>query len=80
MSNKQKIQWKRLSVEGVAIVTSILLAFAIDAWWDNRHERTEERRILESLKAEFLSNAELIPSYIEGHQRSADHTWDCWTR
>ncbi len=75
MSKTQKIQWKRLSVEGAAIVTSILLAFAIDAWWDDRHERIEERRILESLKAEFLSNAELIPSYIEGHRRSAEYTW-----
>ncbi len=75
MSNTQNIQWKRLSVEGAAIVMSILLAFAIDAWWDNRHERIEERRILESLKAEFLSNAELIPSFIEGHRRSAEYTW-----
>jgi hypothetical protein len=49
-----------------------LLAFAIDAWWDNRFERIEERRVLESLKAEFLSNAEKIPRYIERHQKSAD--------
>jgi len=75
MSNTQNIQWKRLLVEGAAIVMSILLAFAIDAWWDNRHERVEEQRILESLKAEFLANAELIPSYLERHRRSADYTW-----
>lgn len=75
MSNTQNIQWKRLLVEGAAIVMSILLAFAIDAWWDNRHERVEEQRILESLKAEFLSNAELIPRYIERHRKSADYTW-----
>jgi hypothetical protein len=74
MSNTQKIQWKRLSVEGAAIVASILLAFAIDAWWDNRYEHKEERRILESLKEEFLSNAELIPVYIERHKSSAEHT------
>lgn len=48
------------------------MAFAIDAWWDNRFERIEERRVLESLKAEFLSNAEKIPRYIERHQKSAD--------
>lgn len=74
MSDTQKIQWKRLSVEAAVIVTSILLAFSIDAWWENRHERIEELRILETLKAEFLSNAETIPSYIEGHQISADYT------
>ena len=32
MNATQKIQWKRLSVEAFAIVASILLAFAIDAW------------------------------------------------
>jgi hypothetical protein len=72
MSNTQKIQWQRLLVEGAAIVASILLAFAIDAWWDNRLERIEERRVLESLKAEFLSNAEKIPWFIDSHQKSAD--------
>ena len=74
MSNTQKIQWKRLFVEAAAIVASILLAFAIDAWWDARLERIEERRILVSLKAEFLSNAERIPWFIERHQKTADYT------
>src|SRR5210317_1036044 len=74
MSDTQKIQWKRLSVEAAAIVTSILLAFSIDAWWENRLERIEELRILDTLRAEFLSNIESIPSYIERHQISADYT------
>jgi len=50
-----------------------LLAFAIDAWWDARLERIEERRILVSLKTEFLSNAERIPWFIERHQKTADY-------
>lgn len=61
-------------VEATAIVTSILLAFAIDAWWDAHLERIEERRILASLKAEFLTNAKQIPEFIEIHQRTADRT------
>jgi hypothetical protein len=32
MSNAQTIQWQRLLAEAVAIVVSILLAFAIDPW------------------------------------------------
>ena len=32
----QQIRWGRLAVEGVVIVLSILLAFAIDAGWDAR--------------------------------------------
>ncbi len=73
MSNTQIIQWKRLLVEGAAIVASILLAFAIDAWWDNRHERIEEHRVLESLRVEYQSNAERIPWFVESHQKSADY-------
>jgi len=50
------IQWPGIAVEGVAIVVSILLAFAIDAAWEQRQEHHEERRILNSLYAELLSN------------------------
>jgi hypothetical protein len=35
-------------------VVSILLAFGIDAWWDGRQERDEEREILLGLQAEFV--------------------------
>lgn len=55
------------------MVASILLAFSIDAWWDDHNERVEERRILESLKVEFQSNAESIPAFIRNHLRSAEH-------
>jgi len=34
----QAIQWRRLFVEAVAIAGSILLAFSIDAWWDERSD------------------------------------------
>jgi len=37
----EKIPWKRLVLEATAIVASILLAFAIDAWWDERQDRKE---------------------------------------
>lgn len=73
MSDKRNIHWKRLLVEGAAIIASILLAFSIDAWWNNHNERVEERRILESLKVEFQSNAESIPSFIRNHLLSAEY-------
>jgi len=43
-------------VEGVAIVVSILLAFAIDAWWANRADSIEEAEILRALQREFEIN------------------------
>lgn len=36
-------------MEGVAIVASILLAFAIDAWWDNRQRDESEQIVLQTL-------------------------------
>ena len=54
MSTANNIPWKRLTVEAVAIVVSILMAFAIDAWWDERQIRIEEQQILHGLKAEFI--------------------------
>ena len=33
-SARQTIRWRRLLTEGAVIVASILLAFAIDAWWE----------------------------------------------
>jgi hypothetical protein len=51
--------------EGILIIVSILIAFAIDAWWEERQERLEEARILEALRLEFQKNANRLPGYIE---------------
>ena len=53
MTETQKIPWKRISVEAAAIVASILLAFSIDAWWDEYQDRQRERKVLEVLLVEF---------------------------
>jgi len=43
----------RVAAEGLVIVTSILLAFAIDAWWDRRGEAARERDALAALAEDF---------------------------
>ncbi|MBT8448223.1 MAG: hypothetical protein KJO69_00945 [Gammaproteobacteria bacterium] len=50
---QNQIQWPRLLTEGLVIIASILLAFIIDAWWDNRQDRVQEREHLSSMKTEF---------------------------
>ncbi len=60
MASTNNIQWKRLSAEGAAIVVSILLAFSIEAWWDNYQDRSEEQGILQNLKSEFEQNLAFI--------------------
>lgn len=44
---------RRLALEGLVIVASILAAFALDTWWDGVGERREEAAALESLHREF---------------------------
>ncbi len=63
MSGKLDIPWAQLAIEGIAIVVSILLAFAIDAWWDERRERAEETRLLTALGEEMAGNAETSANY-----------------
>jgi len=60
MSENQNIPWKRIAVEAAAIVASILLAFAIDTWWDNRNETILERELLAVLQIEFKQNVNLL--------------------
>lgn len=48
-----KTAWIRIGAEGLVIVGSILLAFALDAWWDRRTEAEEERIILTDLRSDF---------------------------
>jgi hypothetical protein len=56
MTRNEKIPWKRLSVEAAAIVASILLAFAIDAWWDDRQDRESEQLALQTLREDFAAS------------------------
>jgi len=56
VNETQKIAWKRISVEAAAIVVSILFAFAIDAWWQERVEEVREREILIALLDDFRTS------------------------
>lgn len=57
---KQAINWKKLALEGMVIVSSILLAFTIDAWWDNQREARDERIALQDLEEELKQNISSI--------------------
>jgi len=60
MTETQDIPWKRLSVEAAAIVASILLAFAIDAWWDDKREQEELRGTLQAILNDFQASKEAV--------------------
>ena len=70
MSRRDDIQWNTIAIESVAIVISILLAFAIDAWWADHQDRKSEVKLLQSLRTEFAANLEVIPRHIGYEQDS----------
>ncbi len=53
MKNSREIPWPRIFAEGGAILVSILLAFWIDAWWDDRSDEHQERALLNALLQDF---------------------------
>ena len=55
-----RLSWRKIVAEGLSIVVSILLAFAIDAWWDSRKDLGEEREHLNALKLEFRQDREVV--------------------
>ncbi len=64
----KEASWKRLALEATAIVVSILLAFAIDAWWESRIDREAEQSAIKRLILEFEYNSEEIAKSKDRHQ------------
>lgn len=52
--SRQSLNW--LLLEGVAIVVSILLAFWIDAWWQDRSDQNRVAEYLSQIRADTLDN------------------------
>ena len=55
-----RIPWRRIGVEAVVVVASILLALAGDAWWDGVQERAEERVLLATLHGTLGEDLESV--------------------
>ena len=65
MTDTQNIPWKRISVEAAAIVASILLAFSIDAWWEERSDRIRLAGAIQNTVAEVKDAREEIENAVE---------------
>ena len=66
------IPWLRVCVEGAVIVGSILLAFALDAWWDNQNREDELRDQLEIVAREMQSTREALQRVLSVHDMNAE--------
>jgi len=51
---------RRLFAEAVVVVLSILLAFAIDAGWDNRQARENERAVIRGIQSELEESSQVL--------------------
>lgn len=56
MNSTQNIPWRRVSVEAAAIVLSILLAFSIDAWWQDRSDQIRVKEYLSQVREDTWEN------------------------
>jgi hypothetical protein len=63
--SKSNASGVRLAAEVVAIILSILAAFAIDAWWGTRQEEQHLRTVLEGLEAGYAKHLGLIDENVE---------------
>ncbi|MFQ5891145.1 MAG: hypothetical protein ACE5JR_14060 [Gemmatimonadota bacterium] len=63
-----RTDFRRLLLEGVLIVASILLAFGIEAWWVRSREHAAEIEALQHLRGEFTATAERLAQTGERHE------------
>lgn len=68
---RKRIPWLRVFVEGGVIVGSILLAFSLDAWWDNRQRENELRDQLDVVARELESAREALQRALAVHDMNA---------
>ena len=68
MSKPPILPWKRLITEGAVIVASILLAFAIDAWWDEHKKNDDILEILTLVEFETKTNLTNLAISIASHE------------
>jgi hypothetical protein len=76
ISSKKQIPWLRVLLEGMVIVGSILVAFAIDAAWEGREDSQRREALCAALGNDMaLARAEIdrvVASHRTGHGAAAD--------
>ena len=68
MTDLQNIRWNRIFIEATAIVGSILLAFAIDAWWEQKKEASRAEELLTALENEWINELGRIDERLSAYR------------
>ena len=62
MNRPVGIRWSGILTEGTAIVVSILIAFSIQAWWDDRQQKADEHVIMQALLDDLVKKKAMLAS------------------
>lgn len=77
--------WRRglrwFAGEFLVVVTGILVALALQAWWNDRSARQQERELLQRLRTEFVNNRTRYSEAVEEQKQiiQSAHTVLQWT-
>jgi hypothetical protein len=74
--NIPDISWARLFIQASAVVLSILLAFSIDAAWQQRQEREADITQLKGLYGELQSHKVLLAEAISAHRNTVEYGYE----
>ena len=72
MQRFQWRQWFAVIPQALAIVASILVAFAVDAWWEERNDQRWQTEQLIALRDEFVANRDALIEVVRDDRRIAD--------
>ncbi|MCB9232817.1 MAG: hypothetical protein H6581_14190 [Bacteroidia bacterium] len=64
---KLRVDWRWAAGELFLVVAGILIAFSIDAWWDDVKEKKDGRKVMQGILDEFLHNQEQLSLKIAQH-------------
>jgi len=62
-------QWKKYVYDSLVIIGSILIAFAIDAWWSRRSDLKQKEALLVNLKLDFEESREQLNQLKHNHYK-----------
>jgi len=64
--------WRATAREIGIVVAGILIAFALDSWWDRRNDARREAAYLLALHADFQENLERLRGHIAREERTME--------
>lgn len=74
MYPRENTPWAQFGFESVLIIVSILVAFSIDAWWDNRRAAHQKEELVSALVLDFETTRSMLAESIATSSDLNDRT------